>query len=96
MSIQVPTDYPFKPPKVKFITKVYHCNVSTKGEICLELLKDKWSPAVTIGKVLAYVRQLMLEPNPDDPLEADISELYKKDKAKHDENARKATLKFAS
>jgi ubiquitin-protein ligase len=61
-------------PNIVFKTRIYHCNISSTGAICLDILKDKWSPALTISKVLLSICSLLTDANPNDPLVADIGE----------------------
>ena len=92
--ILFPPDYPFNPPKIKFLTRIYHCNINQHGGICLDILKDQWSPALTISKVLMSISSLLSDCNPDDPLVPEIARLYNKDRIKHDLIAREYAEKY--
>ncbi|KAL9458973.1 hypothetical protein AB3S75_007795 [Citrus x aurantiifolia] len=95
LDITFPTDYPFKPPKVAFLTRIYHCNVDSAGNVNLDILKDSWSPALTITKVLLAVRSMFTNPSFHNPIVPGIAHLYLEDKAKHDQLAAEWTRRFA-
>ncbi|CRH00393.1 ubiquitin-conjugating enzyme E2 N, putative [Plasmodium relictum] len=80
LELFLPEQYPMEPPKVRFLTKIYHPNIDKLGRICLDILKDKWSPALQIRTVLLSVQALLSSPEPDDPLDSKVAEHFKQDK----------------
>ncbi|KAK3989338.1 ubiquitin-conjugating enzyme/RWD-like protein [Cladorrhinum sp. PSN332] len=96
--IQLPKDYPFRAPVITFATRIYHPNVTNDslGNICISTLKaENWKPAIKLVSVLESVRNLLVEPVPDDPLEARIADEFKNDRKEFEKNARSYVGQYA-
>ncbi|KAG7089001.1 hypothetical protein E1B28_012949 [Marasmius oreades] len=96
VDIIIPDSYPFQPVKMKFITKVYHPNISSaSGAICLDILKDAWSPVLTLKSTLISLQSLLCSPEPNDPQDAEVAKHYTTSKSSFDDTARYWTHIYA-
>lgn len=95
LELFLPEDYPMAAPKVRFLTRIYHPNIDKLGRICLDILKDKWSPALQMRTVLLSIQALLSAPNPDDPLANDVAEHYKTDERGAIETSQRWTQEYA-
>lgn len=78
LTLQFPNSYPYTAPIVKFITSCFHPNIDTGGNICLDILKDKWSALYDVRTILLSIQALLAEPNIDSPLNSFAAELWKR------------------
>ncbi|XBW35405.1 hypothetical protein QEN19_000971 [Hanseniaspora menglaensis] len=96
IDIIIPADYPFKPPVMKFHNKVYHPNISSvTGAICLDILKNKWSPVLTLKSTLISLQALLCDPAADDPQDAEVAKHYIKDRDSFNKTAKLWTEIYA-
>lgn len=96
LSLVFPEDYPFGAPKLRFLTKIYHPNIDIKGGVCMGVLKDDWRPVITVQKLLVMVNALLVQPNPDDPLNVEAAKLLVSDPKAYAEKAKTITEKYAT
>ena len=91
LDITFSSDYPFKPPKVTFHTRIYHRTINSHGVICLNPLKDSWSPVLSISKDVFPICSLLTGCNPVDALVGSTATQYLNNRAEHGRIARQWT-----
>jgi len=94
LELEMPPEYPFKHPNAKFITKVYHPNIKSTGELCERVWKD-WSPQMKISDALVLIQTILREPEPDDPLEPEIANQFREHRDAFNKTAKEWTKKYA-
>lgn len=96
IEINFPAEYPFKPPKITFKTKIYHPNIDEKGQVCLPIISpENWKPATKTDQVIQALAALITDPEPDHPLRGDLAEEYTKNKSQFMKKAEDHTKKNA-
>lgn len=95
LHLEIPKSYPMRPPIPRFITKIFHPNISYHGDIGVDMLGQNWSLALTIPKVLVSIQSLLTDPNCHICMESDIAQLYENDREQFDRVAREWTIKYA-
>ncbi|CAF3327927.1 unnamed protein product [Rotaria socialis] len=95
LDINLPTDFPFKPPKVKFVTPVYHPAIKDDGSICLDVLGEKWTPNLSIVTILLQIIELLADPSTESPLVSTIAQQILKNPKEFYDTARKHTMAYA-
>ena len=88
LNITFSADHPFKPPNVHFKTRIYHPNINETGSICIDILKDKWTPVFSATKIIIALQALLNDPNPHDPLLQDVADLYLNDRDEYNARAK--------
>lgn len=96
LEIKLPENYPFSPPSVKFITPISHVNVNSKGDICLDILKNNWAPSQNIQSVMLSLRLLLRYPNTDDPFNQELAEIFRSDIKEYERIVRMDCKRYAT
>ncbi|KAK9757910.1 hypothetical protein RND81_01G194400 [Saponaria officinalis] len=95
--VVLPDAYPYKSPSIGFINKVYHPNVDeTSGSVCLDVINQTWSPMFDLVNVFeVFLPQLLLYPNPSDPLNGEAAALMMRDRVAYEQRVREYCQKYA-
>ena len=93
LRLTFPETYPDKPPRVRFLTEVYHPNVFSDGSLCLDIIQDAWSPVTTVSSLLTSIQSLLTDPNPASPANPEAANLFTTDKPAYNRRVRRCAQK---
>ncbi len=95
LDVQTAEDHPHSPPKIQMLTPIYHPNISSKGDVFIDILSHQWTPALSILAVALSIQSLLTDPNCDDPREPEIAKIYLTNQTLYESTAREWTKKYA-
>lgn len=86
--VEINNNFPIDPPKIRCLNKIYHPNIDLDGNICLNILREDWTPVLNLNSVLIGLNFLFLEPNPNDPLNKEAANVLVKNPSLFSSNVR--------
>ena len=104
--LSFPNDYPLSPPTMRFVSELFHPNIYADGRVCISILhpagedplgyessSERWSPVQSIEKILISVVSMLAEPNDESPANVDAAKMYREERNKFNDIARKSVRK---
>jgi ubiquitin-conjugating enzyme E2 G2 len=104
--LSFPNDYPLSPPTMRFVSELFHPNIYSDGRVCISILhppgedpmgyessSERWSPVQSIEKILISVVSMLAEPNDESPANVDAAKMYREERSKFNDIARKSVRK---
>lgn len=76
LCLTISLDYPTKPPHVKFLSRMFHPNIYANGDLCLDILQNRWSPTYDVSAILTSIQSLLHDPNPNSPANTEAARLF--------------------